>query len=67
MKELVAVFSESFWFLCPWDFPAKNTGVGLPFPSPVVLPDPGIEPGSPAFQADSLTTELGRKPYVLFT
>ena len=23
---------------------------GLPFPSPRDLPDPGIEPGSPAFQ-----------------
>ena len=27
---------------------------GLPFPSPEDLPDPGIEPGSPALQADSL-------------
>ena len=26
------------------------------------LPDPGIEPGSPALQADSLPTELGGKP-----
>ena len=31
---------------------------GLPFPSPVDLSDPGIEPGSPAMQADSLPTEL---------
>ena len=31
---------------------------GLPFPSPGDLPDPGIEPGSPAFQAYSLTSEL---------
>ena len=27
---------------------------GLPFPFLGDLPDPGIEPGSPAFQADSL-------------
>jgi len=27
---------------------------GLPFPSLGDLPDPGIETGSPAFQADSL-------------
>ena len=27
---------------------------GLPLPSPGDLPDPGIEPGSPAFQADAL-------------
>ena len=31
---------------------------GLPFPSSGDLPDPGIEPGSPALQADSLLTEL---------
>ena len=30
---------------------------GLPFPSPGDLPDPGIEPRSPALQADSLPTE----------
>ena len=29
---------------------------GLPFPSPG-LPDPGIQPGSPAFQADALISE----------
>jgi len=31
---------------------------GLPFPSLGYLPSPGIEPGSPALQADSLLTEL---------
>ena len=30
---------------------------GLPFPSPGDLPDPGIEPGSPTLQADSLPSE----------
>ena len=30
---------------------------GLPFPSPGDLPDPGIEHGSPALQADALTSE----------
>ena len=45
---------------------------GLPFPSPRDLPNPGIEPGSPALQADSLPSEpqrnlgsvprLGRSP-----
>ena len=38
---------------------------GLLFPSPGYLPDPGIEPGSPALQADSLPAELpGKRPYV---
>ena len=30
---------------------------GLSFPSPGDLPNPGIKPGSPAFQADALTSE----------
>ena len=34
----------------------------LPFPSPGDLPDPGIEPRSPALQVDSLLTELQGKP-----
>ena len=31
---------------------------GLPFPSPGDLPNPGIKPGSPVLQADSLPIEL---------
>ena len=34
----------------------------LPFPSPRDLPDPGIEPWSPALQADSLPSELQGSP-----
>ena len=35
---------------------------GLPFPSPRDLPDPGIEAGSPALEADALTSEPPGKP-----
>ena len=35
----------------------------LPFPSPEDLPNPGIEPGSPALQADTLTSEPPGKPF----
>ena len=35
---------------------------GLPFPSPGDLPDPGIKPGSPALQADALSSEPPGKP-----
>ena len=35
---------------------------GLPFPSPGDLPNPGIEPKSPALQADSLPAEPPGKP-----
>ena len=38
---------------------------GLSFPSPEDLPNPGIEPRSPALQADSLLTELWEKPICL--
>ena len=34
----------------------------LPFPSPGDLPDPGIAPGSPALEADALTSEPPGKP-----
>ena len=40
----------------------------LPFPSPGDLPDPGIEPGSPALDADSLPNEIrGKIHYTLYT
>ena len=54
--------------LHPWDFPGKSTGVGchcllwrilewVAFPPPGNLPNPGIEPKSPAFQADYSPSE----------
>ena len=43
-------------FLQP-EFSRPEYWSGLPFPSPGDLPDPGIEPRSPALQADSLTSE----------
>ena len=42
----------------------KNTGM-VAYPAPADLPDPGIEPGSPALQEDSLPTELLGKPKVI--
>ena len=59
----------------PWTIPCQaplSMGLcrqefwsGLPFPSPGDLPDPGIKPGSPALQADSLMIELqGKVTYV---
>ena len=37
--------------LCPLDSASKNTG--LSFSPPGGLPNPGVEPGSPALQANS--------------
>ena len=39
------------------EFSRQEYWSGLPFPSPGDLPDPGIEPGSPVLQADSLLSE----------
>ena len=66
------------WFSCVWlfatlwtvayqappsmGFSRQENWSWLPFPSPGDLPDPGIEPRSPAFQADALTSEPPGKP-----
>ena len=47
---------------CPQDSPRQEYYSELPFPSPEDLPEPGIEPGSPALQADSLLFEPPGKP-----
>ena len=65
-------------FVAPWtearqaplsmEFPRQEYRSGLPLHSPRHLPDPGIEPGSPALQADYLLTELqGKYSLVIFS
>ena len=39
------------------EFSRQEYWSGLPLPSPADLPNPGIEPGSPALQADALPSE----------
>ena len=46
----------------PWNSPGQNTGVGSLIPSPGGLPNPGVEPRSPALQEDSLPDEPQGKP-----
>ena len=36
---------------------------GLPFPSPGDLPDPGLQPGSPALLVDSIDTHKQKKDH----
>ena len=43
-------------------FPKQEYWSGLPFPSPGGLSNPGIKPGSPKLQADSLTSGPPGKP-----
>ena len=45
------------------EFSRQEDQSGLLCPPPGNLPDPGIEPGSPALQADSLPTEPPGKLY----
>ena len=45
-----------------WGYSRQEYWSGLPFPPPGDLPNP--EPRSPAFQADSLPTELQGKPII---
>ena len=64
VKVKMKVLRHIRFFATPWiiacqappsvGFPRQEYWNGLPFPSPGDLPDPGIEPGSPALQADSL-------------
>ena len=59
-------------FVAPWtvpyqappsiEFSRQEYCSGLPLPSPGDLPDPGIEPGSPTLQADTLPSEPPGKP-----
>ena len=43
-------------------FPRQEYWSGLPFPCPGDLPDPGIKPGFPELQVDSLPSESPGKP-----
>ena len=72
MKVKVKLLSRVRLFATPWTvahqappsmgFSRQEYCSGLPFPSPGDLPDPGIEPRSPALQADALTSEPPGKP-----
>ena len=47
------------------EFSRQEYWSGLPFPSPGDLPNPGIEPRSPALQTDALPSEPPGKPSYL--
>ena len=47
------------------EFSRQEHWTALPFPSPEDLLNPGIEPGSPAMQADFLPSEPPGKPGIL--
>ena len=67
MKVKVKLLSRARLFATLWTvahhvppsmgFSRQEYWSGLPFPSPGDLPDPGMEPRSPALQEDSLLFE----------
>ena len=67
MNVPVKLFSHIQLFVTPWtvayqappsmEFSRQEYWSGLPFPSPGDLPDPEIEPTSPALQANTLLPE----------
>ena len=48
-------------------FSRQEHSSGLPCPPPGDLSNPGIEPGSPALQVDSLPAELSGKPSLVYS
>ena len=50
------------WIIQSMEFSRPEYWSGYPFPCPGDLPNPGIEPRSPALQADSLPFEPQGKP-----
>ena len=70
----VTVLNRVQLFATPWTvacqaplsmgFSRQEHWSGLPFPSPGDLPDPGIIPGSPTLQANSLPAEPPGKPSI---
>ena len=71
----VKLLSHVRLFVTPWtvahqapssmEFSRQEYWSRLPFSSPGVLPDSGIEPRSPTLQADALPSEPPGKPIIL--
>ena len=72
MKVKVKSLSHVLLFVTPWTvayqaslsmgFSRQEYWSGLPFPSQGDLPNPGIEPRSPALEADTILSELPGEP-----
>ena len=72
-RKKVKLLSRVQLFATPWTvvyqasmgFFRQEYQGGLSFPSPGDLPNPGIEPRSPALQAEALPCEPPGKPHIL--
>ena len=71
-RKKVKSLSHIWLFATPWtvayqappsiEFSRQEYWTGLPFPSPGVLPNPGMKPRSPTLQVDALPSEPPKKP-----
>ena len=66
VRLFATLWTVAYQALPSMEFSRQEYWSGLPFPSPGDLPDPGIELGSPALQADALPSEpRGKANYKL--
>ena len=62
MSDSATPWTVAYQALPSMGFSRQEYWSGLPFPSPGDLPNPGIEPRSPALQTDALPSEPPGKP-----
>ena len=62
VRLFVTLWTVAYHVPSSMGFSTQEYWSGLPFPSPRDLPNPGIEPGPPALQADTLSPEPPGKP-----
>ena len=67
MSDFVTSWTAAHQALQSMAFPRQEYWSGLPFPSPGDLPDPGVEPTSPALTGGFFTTESPGKPTELIS
>ena len=63
MSDFVITWTVAYQAPQSMEFSRQEYWSGLPFPSPGDLHNPGIEPRSPALQADALLSEPPGKPW----
>ena len=62
LTHTLTMFMDMPWSIQSMEFSRPEYWSGQPLPSSGDLPNPGIEPGSPALQGDSLPAEPPGKP-----
>ena len=63
-SSFVIPWTGACWASLSMGYPRHEYWSGLPFPFPGDLPDPGIEPASPALRGRFFTTEPPGEPHI---